>query len=115
MISELLKRLVYGALVQGARRATGMQVHYRAAYSHDYMHSARWYALRNARLIIDGHRCTHRINLRRCDAMTTLQVHHTSYAFKSASGIGGFLAELSSLRTLCDAHHDKDTGKVGHD
>ena len=109
MIAELLRRLVYSAWVQLGRNATGMQVHYRARYSHDYMHGARWYALRNLRLVIDGHRCTHRINLRRCDAMTTLQVHHTSYTFKSAPGVGGFLAELSSLRTLCDHHHTKDS------
>jgi len=109
MIQELIRRLIYGAGVQGLRRATGMRVHYRAAYSHDYMHGARWYALRTLRLIIDGHRCTHRINLRRCDATTTLQVHHTSYTFKGSPGVGGFLAELSSLRTLCDHHHTKDS------
>lgn len=108
-MQEFLRRVLYGAGVKALRKATGMQIHYRAAYGHDYMHSARWYALRNARLIIDGHRCTHRINLRRCDAMTTLQVHHTSYAHKGAAGLQGFLLELASLRTLCDAHHSRDT------
>ena len=109
MIAELLRRLLYGTGVQWWRSITGVQVHYRAQYSHDYMHGARWYALRTVRLMIDGHRCTHRTNLRRCDAITTLQVHHTSYTFKSAPGVGGFLAELSSLRTLCDHHHTKDS------
>lgn len=109
MIAELLRRFFYSAGVQALRRATGMQVHWRARYAHDYMHSPRWYALRTLRTLIDGGRCTHRINLRRCDATTTLQVHHTTYQWKDAPGLSGFLAELSSLRTLCDAHHDKDT------
>ena len=109
MITELLRRLIYGAWVQLGRRATGVQVHYRVQYAHDYGTSARWYLLRNLRLMIDGYRCTQRINLRRCDATTALQVHHTTYQWKGAPGLSGFLAELSSLRTLCDYHHTKDS------
>ena len=89
MIAELIRRLIYGAGVQGLRRATGMKVHYRAQYAHDYTHGARWYLLRTVRLLIDGHRCTAYINRRRCDATTTLQVHHTSYTFKGAPGVDG--------------------------
>lgn len=109
MLRELAKRALYGWGVQWLRARLGVQVHYRAAYGHDYLHGARWYALRNLRLLVDGHRCTHRINLRRCDAMTTLQVHHTHYGYKGATGLQGFLLELASLRTLCDAHHSQDT------
>lgn len=115
MIGELVRRLLYMLGVQGLRRVTGVQVHWRARYAHDYMHSPRWYALRTLRLVIDGHRCTHRTNLRRCTMHTTLQVHHTSYQFKGSPGLSGFLAELSSLRVLCDAHHNRDTGRAGDD
>ena len=109
MMQELLRRILYGAGVQALRRATGMKVHYRVQYAHDYTHGARWYLLRTLRLIIDGGRCTALINRRRCNATRTLQVHHTTYQWKGAPGVGGFLAELSSLRTLCDHHHTKDS------
>lgn len=108
MIAELIKRWFYIRLVQGARSLTGMRVHYRAEYQ-DYLHSPRWYLLRTLRIAIDGGRCTHRTNLRRCEKHTTLQVHHTSYAHKGAPGLGGMLAELNDLRTLCDYHHSKDS------
>lgn len=109
MIGELVRRWLYGAGVQWWRKRTGVQVHHRAQYGHDYLTGARWYGLRTVRLMVDGHRCTHRVNLRRCEETTRLQVHHTTYQFKGAPGLGGWLAELASLRTLCDAHHDKDT------
>lgn len=109
MIAKLLRRFLYGAGVQWWRNITGVPVHYRVQYAHDYGTSARWYLLRTLRLAIDGHRCTAIINQRRCDMITTLQVHHTSYQFKGASGVSGFLAELSGLRTLCDRHHTKDS------
>lgn len=111
MMQELIRRILYGAGVQAVRRATGMKVHYRVQYAHDYGTSARWYLLRRLRLAIDGHRCT-AIDAEtggRCHATTTLQAHHTSYAFKGAAGLSGFLAELSSLRVLCDKHHSKET------
>lgn len=109
MIEELLRRWVYGVGVQWWRARTGVRVHYRVQYGHDYLTGARWYALRTLRLMVDGHQCTHRVNLRRCSETTRLQVHHTTYQHKGASGVHGFLLELGSLRTLCDYHHDKDT------
>lgn len=107
-LTELAKRFVYARLVQGARQVTGIRVHYRAQYQ-DYLQSPRWYILRSLRLLIDGNRCTHRVNLRRCNRTTSLQVHHTSYAHKGEPGIGGLLAELIDLRTLCDYHHTKES------
>lgn len=107
-LTELIKRFLYVRLVQGVRSATGVRVHYRAAYQ-DYLQSPRWYILRQLRLMLDGHRCTQRINLRRCNARTHLQIHHTSYLHKGAPGISGLLGELMDLRTLCDAHHSKES------
>lgn len=109
MIIELIRRFLYVRFVQGVRALLGIDVHYRVQYSHDYGMSARWYLLRTLRLMIDGHRCTYRINRRRCEAHTRLQVHHLSYAHKGAPGIDGMLAELSDLRTLCDFHHTKES------
>lgn len=105
---ELIKRWLYVRLVGTVRSLTGVRVHYRAEYQ-DYLQSPRWYILRTLRLAIDGHRCTHRVNLRRCDKRTTLQIHHTSYLHKGAPGVSGMLAELSDLRTLCDYHHTKES------
>ncbi len=106
MITEFIKRFLYVRFVQAARSMLGVDVHYRIQYSHDYGLSARWYALRTLRFIIDGHRCTYRqFNMRRCDATTKLQVHHTSYSNKGKS----FIAELMDLRTLCDHHHTKES------
>lgn len=111
MLTELIRRWLYVRLVGTVRSLTGVRVHYRAVYSHDYMYGARWYMLRNLRLMIDGHRCTHRVNLRRCDKRTSLQVHHPNYANMGlrAPGAKSFLAELLTCRTLCDYHHTKES------
>lgn len=109
MILEFIRRFIYGALVDGARQLTGVRIHHKAQYSHDYLHSARWYALRNIRLAMDGWQCTHYTNRRRCTMHTTLQMHHVSYRYRGAPGVDGFVNELLDLRTLCDAHHGKDS------
>jgi len=105
-LTELIKRWLYVRLVGTVRSLTGVRVHYRAVYSHDYMYGARWYMLRNLRLMIDGHRCTYVGTDGRCTALRGLDVHHTTYLRAENPGIGGMLAELSDLRTLCRKHHN---------
>jgi hypothetical protein len=103
-------------LVQAARSMLGVDVHYRSRYQ-EYLQGPRWFLLRHLRLAIDGHRCTYteyyNQRQRRCTAITDLQVHHPTYKNmglrKNASGIAGMWSELMDLRTLCDAHHTKES------
>jgi len=67
-----------------------------------YLQSPQWRRKREARLILDRHRCV------KCNAMRRLEVHHLSYR-----NVGN--EPMDDLRTLCKDCHDGVTEKSrGH-
>ena len=60
----------------------------------------QWGKAREQALQRAGHRCQHIGPLGRCDATTTLVVHH-----RDGNASGPRAHRLSNLRVLCRAHH----------
>lgn len=104
---KLVKHWIYTWAIRQLRQWLGIKVHYKAEYQ-EYLLSPRWLILRWARMARDGFTCRHP----GCSRHTTLQVHHRNYRYKGKRGLRNVVMEFFSLETLCDEHHDQDTGKI---
>lgn len=95
----MLGNLLYYAATKMLRSLLHIRLSPRQQYSHDYLLSPRWLALRWLTKTRDGWACRH------CGRRWRLEVHHLRYQHRGALGLWGFIMELSDLETLCDNCH----------
>lgn len=95
----MIKNILYYFATKVLRDILNIRLSPRQQYSQEYLLSPRWMALRYLRRTLDGWQC------QRCGRMKSLQTHHTTYKFRGAPGLSGFVAELFSLKTLCNRCH----------